>query len=223
MPRVEVALAVTVHGALATRACPRDARGRLLLPASQVKGRLRHACEQVARGLGLPLCRPPYPASMCPHAPEVAAPPCAVCALFGAPAWPSPLRWRDLRADAEPAGGRADTALPSFVRAGVALDRRLGIARPDTAYLVETSPPLPQDGLRLTGDPAIAGHFADGALLHLLLAGCRLAASFGAGETRGLGWSAVDAAARLDGEPVAFDPALLPQLGASARASSAES
>lgn len=223
MPRVEVALAVTVRGAFAIGGSPRDVRGRLLLPASQVKGRLRHACEQVARGLGRPVCRPPDATRMCPYAPEVAAPPCIVCALFGAPAWPSPLRWRDLHADGTPPGGRADAALPTVLRAGVALDRRLGIAVQDSAYLVETSPSLPGDGWRFAGDPAITGTLAGAAALHLLLAGCRLVASFGAGETRGLGWSAVAASARLDGEPVAFDPAALAQLGAATGGASGES
>jgi hypothetical protein len=142
------------------------------------------------------------------------AAPCVVCALFGAPAWPSPLRWRDLVADSAPPGGRVDMALPTAMRAGVALDRRLGIAVPESAYLVETSPPLPGDGPRFASDPAITGELAEAASLHLLLAGCRLVASVGAGETRGLGWSAVEATARLDGEPVAFDPAVLGQLGA---------
>src|SRR5205823_4575161 len=131
---------------------------------------------------------------------EVATPPCVVCALFGAPAWPSPLRWRDLRSEAEPAGGAAAAA--PFVRGGVALDRRLGIAVPDSAYLVETSPPLPTAGLRFAGDPAITGSLADAVLLHLLLAGCGLVGSFGAGATRGLGWSTVEATAQLDGAPM---------------------
>src|SRR5205823_103215 len=107
MPRVEVELRVRVRGALsvgglaaadspADRQVVRDAWGRLVLPGSQVKGRLRHACEQVARALGLPVCRAPYAAAMCPRDPAVPTPPCAVCALFGSPAWRSPLRWADL-------------------------------------------------------------------------------------------------------------------------------
>src|SRR5829696_2443702 len=117
MPRLEVGVTVSVRGALATRGA-RDARGRLVLPGSQVKGRLRHAAEQVARGLGLSVCRSPYAAAMCPNAREVEAPPCVVCALFGAPAWPSPLRWRDLRALPEEEGGRATSPPGSLVRGG---------------------------------------------------------------------------------------------------------
>ncbi|HZR97120.1 MAG TPA: RAMP superfamily CRISPR-associated protein [Chloroflexota bacterium] len=211
MPHAEVDFTLTVRGALALRGGARDARGRLVLPASQVKGRLRHACEQVARAVGLAVCRPPDAATMCPQAPQVAAPPCAVCALFGSPAWPSPLRWRDLHASLEPAGGRGAAV---FARAGVALDRRLGVALPGSAYLLETSPPLPGDGLQFAAEPAVVGHVADAAPLHLLLAGCRLVASFGAGATRGLGWSAVEAVARLDGAPLVFDPMALGRLDA---------
>ena len=213
MAYLEVALVVSVYGALARRGA-HDARGRLLLPASQVKGRLRHAAEQVARGVGLPVCRPPHGASMCPNAPEVAMPPCAVCALFGAPAWPSPLRWHDLRAEPEPAGGRGSPPPVTVVRGGVALDRRLGIAVPDSAYVLEATPALASDDLRFTADPAIAGEMADAALPQLLLAACRLVTSFGAGKSRGLGWSTVEAAARLDGVPLAFEPAALSRLGA---------
>jgi CRISPR/Cas system CSM-associated protein Csm3 (group 7 of RAMP superfamily) len=185
-----------------------------VLPGSQVKGRLRHAAEQVARGLGLSVCRSPYAAAMCPNAPEVEAPPCVICALFGAPAWPSPLRWRDLRALPEEEGGRATSPPGSLVRGGVALDRRLGTAAPGSAYFVETTPALSGETLRFQADPAIAGQVADAALPQLLLAACRLVASFGAGGSRGLGWSTVEATARLDGEPLAPDPAGLSRLGA---------
>ncbi|HLH25048.1 MAG TPA: RAMP superfamily CRISPR-associated protein [Chloroflexota bacterium] len=217
MPRVEVALAVTVHGALATGVGSRDARDHLVLRGSQIKGRLRQACEQVARSLGLAVCRPPAPATMCPRAPQVVAPPCVVCALFGAPPWPSPLRWRDLRAVVEPASGGAEPPLPPFARAGVALDRRLGVAVPASAYLVKTSPPLPADGLRFASESAITGSLAEAALLQLLLASCRLLDSVGAGETRGLGWSVVEATARLDGQPVAFEAAALGRLTATSQ------
>ena len=213
MPRLEVALAVSVQGALATRGA-RDARGRLSLPGSQVKGRLRHAAEQVARGVGLSVCRPPDAAAMCPNAPVVAAPPCVVCAVFGAPAWPGALRWHDLHAAPEAPSGRTPAVAAAAVRAGVALDRRLGIAVPDSPYLVETSS-LGSEALPFEADPAIAGEVADAALAQLLLAACRLVVSYGEGASRGLGWSEIEATARLDGEPLALDPAELRRLAAS--------
>ncbi|HEY7067237.1 MAG TPA: RAMP superfamily CRISPR-associated protein [Chloroflexota bacterium] len=211
MPRVEIALTITVHGALAVAGGARDARGDLVLRGSHVKGRFRHACEQAARALGLPVCQPPDPASMCPNAPGVGQPPCSACTLFGAPAWPSPLRWADLRAEAA-AGPTGAKVLPTFVRAGVALDRRLGTAVADAAYLVETSPALPGAAVRFASERAISGHLDDPALLPLLLAGARLVTGMGAGATRGLGWSEVQATARLDGEPVVFEPAALARL-----------
>jgi CRISPR/Cas system CSM-associated protein Csm3 (group 7 of RAMP superfamily) len=221
MPRVEVALDVRVHGALsvgglggaaplADRHVVRDAWGRLLLPGSHLKGRMRHACEQVARTLGLPVCRAPHAAAMCPRDPSVPTPPCPVCALFGSPAWPSPLRWADLPcADEQSTDGGAGTPLPAALRAGIALNRRRGTVEAGRLFFLETSPPLPAGGLRFAHERAIAGQLADAAPLQLLLAGCRLLTSFGGGETRGLGWSAVAAEARLDDAPVAFAPGQL--------------
>ena len=90
---------------------------------------------------------------MCPNAPAVAAPPCVVCALFGAPALAQPAARRDLPVAPESAAGRADLLLPTVARSGVALDRRLGVALPGSAYRVETSPPLLADGVRFAADP----------------------------------------------------------------------
>ena len=228
MPRVEVALSVRVCGALsvgglargetlADRHVVRDAWGRLLLPGSHVKGRLRHACEQVARALGQPVCRAPRAERMCPQAADVPSPPCIVCTLFGSPAWRSPLRWRDLPCVDElgpslltpemPAAGRTDgtaTQAPIFLRPGVALNRRRGTAEEGRLFFLETSPPLPTSGLRFAGERAIVGQLSDSDAVQWLLAACRLVASFGGGETRGLGWSEVTAAARLDGAAVGY-------------------
>ncbi len=227
MPRVEVELRVRVRGALsigglatgetlADRQVVRDGWGRLLLPGSQVKGRLRHACEQVARALGLPACQAPRAERMCPRDPAVPDPPCAVCALFGSPAWKSPLRWADLHCrDEAPADGSTPVArrgpprLPAAVRAGVALNRRRGTAEAGRLFLVETSPPLPAPGLLFVHPRAIRGHLPDATPLQLLLAGSRLLTGFGAGETRGLGWSEVDAVARVDGALVEFEPSAI--------------
>lgn len=213
MPRVEVALTITVHSALAARGGP-DSRGRTVIRASQVKGRLRHSAEQVARALDVPICRSPRPATMCPNASAVAVPPCPVCALFGAPAWPSPLRWHDLHATLEPADERGMAATAVAVRSGVALDRRLGTGLLDSAYELAVSPVPSSQGLRFAAEPAITGELTDTASLQLLLAACRLVAGFGAGQSRGLGWSTVEATARLAGEPYAFDPAALGRLSA---------
>lgn len=224
MPRIEIALQVDVTSAiavgglgdqdsLADRRVARDAWGRLVLPGSHVKGRLRHACEQVARTLGLAVCQAPRAESMCPRAAGVSTPPCAVCKLFGSPALRGPLRWRDLpcleEAATETGSGRrasrAAAPLPADLRAGIARSRRRGTVEAGRLFYLETSPPLPGAGLRFAHARAVDGRLEDVSGLTLLLAGCRLVASLGGGATRGLGWCALRADARVDGEPYAFD------------------
>ncbi|MGA9380463.1 MAG: RAMP superfamily CRISPR-associated protein, partial [Phormidium sp.] len=39
-------------GSLADKPIIRNAKGQLIIPASQLKGRLRHECEKIARSLG---------------------------------------------------------------------------------------------------------------------------------------------------------------------------
>ena len=54
-------------GSLADKPIVRTASGDLLIPASQLKGRLRHECEKLLRGLGWPICHSPNPQNMCPE------------------------------------------------------------------------------------------------------------------------------------------------------------
>jgi CRISPR/Cas system CSM-associated protein Csm3 (group 7 of RAMP superfamily) len=54
-------------GSLADKPVVRDGSGRLIIPASQIKGRLRHQCERLARGLNWPVCYSPVAQTMCPQ------------------------------------------------------------------------------------------------------------------------------------------------------------
>src|SRR5262245_59460114 len=56
-------------GGLADKALQRDAWNRPIIPGSQLKGRVRHSCERIAAGLGIPICAAPVEATMCPHGP----------------------------------------------------------------------------------------------------------------------------------------------------------
>lgn len=58
-------------GSLADKPILKNAEGRLVIPASQVKGRLRHECEKLARGLKWPVCESPSAALMCPQISDV--------------------------------------------------------------------------------------------------------------------------------------------------------
>jgi CRISPR/Cas system CSM-associated protein Csm3 (group 7 of RAMP superfamily) len=67
---VETALCVGAGGStgsLADKPIIRTAEGKLLIPASQLKGRVRHECEKIARGLGWSVCDSPKPDRMCPQ------------------------------------------------------------------------------------------------------------------------------------------------------------
>jgi hypothetical protein len=134
-----------------------------------------------------------------------------VCALFGSPGRAAPLRWADLalRGEGEDAALGAGARSGTW-RVGVALDRRRDTAV-GAPYALETSPVL-FDALTFANIRAVTGTLAEPRGLHLLLAGCRLLASFGAGASRGLGWSEVQATARVDGETLAFDAAALTKL-----------
>ena len=182
-----------VTGTLADKVVTRDARGRFVIPGSQVKGKLRHACEQLLRARGASLCRPPLPERMCPHDERVANPPCLLCALFGSPAERSRLRFHDLVAEETEADDEA-------LRAMVSLNRRRRTAEAQRLFLVETAPNVPD--LLFASEEAITGHVETEAHVHLLLAGLRMLFAWGGGASRGLGWGVLTANAWLGGRDV---------------------
>lgn len=213
MPQVEIALTVVLDTPLSTagraargsafaRDLARDGWGRLILPAAHLKGRLRHACLQLARALDLAACTP-----AAPHAPDARAA-CPLCALFGAPGQPGALRWRDLpHLDADAAAAPGLDA-PAIARAGLALSRPRGVAVAG-AHWRPATPALPAGVLRFGHPRAIEGAVAALAPVHLLLAGCRLLTHVGQGRSRGLGWARAEAVARVDGAPLALEPTAL--------------
>jgi CRISPR/Cas system CSM-associated protein Csm3 (group 7 of RAMP superfamily) len=177
---------------LADKVVTRDARGRFVIPASQVKGKLRHACEQMLRAQGVALCRPPRPDEMCPHI-EGVTPPCLLCGIFGSPAVRSRLRFHDLTA--------MEKDLPQeTLRAMVSINRRRRTSEAGRLFLIETAPNL--KGLTFENAEAVMGYVSEAAHAHLLLAGLRLLFAWGGGSSRGLGWGSLTAEATLDGETI---------------------
>lgn len=67
----------------------KDLAGNPLLPASSLRGALRHRAEKILRTLGIEVCRPESPEGACPAVTQEEAVPglCAACRLFGAPGW----------------------------------------------------------------------------------------------------------------------------------------
>lgn len=74
-----------------------DAAGRPLLPASSLRGALRHRAEKVLRTLGVHACRPEEPAEACKAVTKIeqVGDLCPACLLFGAPGWGTLLQVPD--------------------------------------------------------------------------------------------------------------------------------
>jgi len=186
-------------GSLADKPIVRTAKGELLIPASQLKGRLRHECEKLLRGLHWLVCESPNPQTMCPqqsHLKEIRdiarrferedyrvegykGYHCRVCQMFGNPALPSHLLFDDLICTIEPEN------LPEVLRPGVTLNRRRRTAEDQKLFLLETSPANTQ--LRFQGEI----HLLPGYLPYtkaLLLASLQHIHALGGSKSGGLGW-----------------------------------
>ena len=193
-------------GSLADKPIIRNGRGQLLIPASQFKGRLRHECEKLARGLNWAVCESPNPPTMCPQRSHLKDKQdiasrferadyklgdaedkpfglryhCIICQIFGNPVLPSRVIFDDLVCTEAPEN------LPEEVlRPGVTLNRRRKTAEDKKLYFLETSPPNAQ--LRFAGDihlqpdsPAYAKALILAALHHIH--------ALGGSKSAGLGW-----------------------------------
>ena len=207
-----VGAAGAVH-AFADKVITRNAIGEFIIPASQVKGKLRHACEQILRSQNVPICHPPRPDRMCPtiDADDLGRPlplsqggvRCIMCHIFGSPAYPSRLRFLDLVVD--------QSQLPTETfRQMVSLNRVRRTAQEHRLFLIETAPHF--DGLSFTKTDAITGYVTDRRHLHLLLVGLKALFSWGGAASRGMGWGSAEFAARLDGELVVINKQEVAQL-----------
>jgi len=178
------------------RTVERDAEGLVYIPASSLKGRVRRACEQVARQVGLHVCRAPRPNGMCSaHTQQ----PCLVCRVFGAPGRGSTLHWQDARLVQDYrnvfAGDETNRQAQFYTRTQVQLSRALGIAAPDHLFTSEFAIENLRFESAITGwldVTPIAGEEAGGGYeLLLLLAGLQLVNTLGSGSSRGAGHSMI--------------------------------
>lgn len=164
-------------------ATARDARGRLILPASALRGALRIELERLLRGRGEPACRASGPAD-----PDATPCACPVCRLFGTEGvGTGTLRLEDARlegtertADLRPrvavsrATGTVAHRLLGFAETGE-VDGRNGACFRAAAWLVPRSEEE-RDGVALDEDR------------RNLAAACRALSALGGGKSRGLGW-----------------------------------
>ncbi|MCR4407439.1 MAG: RAMP superfamily CRISPR-associated protein [Anaerolineae bacterium] len=173
------------------RTVERDADGLAYIPASSLKGRVRRACEQVARQSGLRVCHAPRPGGMC-SAHEQA---CLVCRVFGSPGRGSELHWQDARLAQDYrsvfSGDEANREAQFYARTQVQLSRGLGTAAPDRLFTSEFTVENLEFRSAITGwldvTPIAGDDTTGGYELLLLLAGLRLVNTLGSGSSRGSG------------------------------------
>jgi CRISPR/Cas system CSM-associated protein Csm3 (group 7 of RAMP superfamily) len=187
---------------LADKPIIRNGEGKLLIPASQLKGRLRHECEKIARGLGWPVCMSPKAETMCPQraglnnsefqlevyqVTEDHRYHCLICQIFGNPSLPSRLLFDDLICTESPEN------LPSeVIRPGTTINRRRQTADDQKLYFLETSPM--NATLKFQGNIYILPSLNPEQGLNpdygkaLLLAALKHINALGGSKSAGLGW-----------------------------------
>ncbi|MCD8487748.1 MAG: RAMP superfamily CRISPR-associated protein [Desertifilum sp.] len=199
--KIDSALCVGAGGAsgsLADKPIIRTAKGTLLIPASQLKGRLRHECEKLSRGLGWSICESPNPQTMCPQRAGLSGHferpeydrgdrdrngnvqhHCLICQIFGNPTQPASVLFDDLVCHEEPEN------LSEVLRPGVTINRRRQTAEDRKLYFLETSPANAQ--LQFTGSIHFLSTCPDYARV-LILAGLQHIHALGGSKSAGLGW-----------------------------------
>jgi len=209
--RIEIALRLLLDspvsigsGALADSTADKPivklADGSPVIPGSAIKGKTRHASEQIARALygnqwKWPGCAPPR--ALCQRDDL-----CPVCRVFGTPSTRSLLKFSDLRLTANPTVVKMPEnewrhlARRTELRAGVSLSRALRTAQENRLFSVETFHPA--EAVSFTG--SIRGTVENRMEVALLLAALTFTRSVGGGKTRGLGWGRLEAAVKIEGE-----------------------
>jgi CRISPR/Cas system CSM-associated protein Csm3 (group 7 of RAMP superfamily) len=174
---------------LLDRTLRRDARGAVYIPASTIKGRLRNACEHVARLYDAPenrlqVCIPPRPQTMCRG-----FQPCIVCRLFGSPYLGERLFFED--AVLQPVlADIYDPDSQAQPRTRVKLDRQRGVAEEGHLFSTEYAEAMLifeahiMGRLPLTPCADDIGHAYE---LLLLAAGVRMVQALGGDKSVGCG------------------------------------
>ncbi len=179
-------------GALADKTIIRNAKGQLIIPASQLKGKLRHECEKIMRGLGWQIFYAPTAEELCPTTEQVNAEflsryeienyrgyHCPISKIFGNPILPSHIIVDDLICNL------GKDTLQETYRPGVTINRRRGTAEDQKLFFLETSPP--NSKLEFTGAIYLLPGYPSYAKA-LILAGLRHIHALGGSKSAGLGW-----------------------------------
>ncbi|BAY07503.1 RAMP superfamily CRISPR-associated protein [Calothrix sp. NIES-2098] len=181
-------------GSLADKPIVRNAQKQLIIPASQLKGRLRHECEKLARGLGWQIFESPAAETLSPlevnedrsHLRQdytvegYRGYHCLVSQIFGDPFLPSRVIVDDLICKVP------EEELPEVLRPGVTINRKRRTAEERKLYLLETSPANAQ--LEFEGEIHLLKPNCPEYAKPLILAALHHIHALGGSKSAGLGW-----------------------------------
>lgn len=188
-----------VQGVGIDKATARDTDGKLIIPGSTLKGRIRWECERIARALGWDVCQSPQADNMCPyywhHSGVQGEKFCDICQIFGSSARRSTLWFSDAAlGDDERLKGtpvlqsrksvNERRLFDAQIRPGVSISRMRRTAFSERLFFTETSAP----NARFRFQAMIEGDLPSDRHRALLLAGVRSLSLVGGGRSRGLGW-----------------------------------
>ena len=180
-------------GSTADKSIVRNVQGQLIIPGSQLKGRLRHECEKLARSLGWWVTESPIAEKMSPdcipdefkhqaHHYQLPGYPgyhCFISQIFGNPILPSRLIMDDLVCEI------SKEALGEVIRPGVSINRSRRTAEDQKLFFLETSPSNAQ--LLFTGQFQLLTGCPDYAE-PLIAAALTSIHALGGSKSAGLGW-----------------------------------
>lgn len=177
-------------GSLADKPIVRNAQGQLLIPGSQLKGRLRHECEKLARGLGWTIFSAPLPKNLSPMTvesrfedkytvPGYRGYHCLVSQIFGDPILPSRIFVDDLICSIP------GTDLAEILRPSVTINRRRRTSDEKKLFFLETSPVNAQ--LKFEGEIYLLPQSPEYSEA-LIMAGLQHINALGGSKSAGLGW-----------------------------------
>ncbi len=170
-----------IHKGITKSAYIRDIRDDRIyaIPATTIKGILRHRLEYFLRGLGKPCCY------------DQDCGKCIPCDIFGHPRSKSPLFFQDASCEAT-----------IKIRPGVRINRKRKVALDKHLYSIETVEAEKfQTEIRGFFESYERALYVCG----LIWMAARFCEGFGAGRSHGLGWSRLDEfEAEIDGEKIAL-------------------
>jgi len=174
------------------RATARTKTGEPYLPASALKGLIRHSLGRLLAGAGITCCTGAGPELTCSG-----DDPCPVCRLFGRPGHEGKVKFSDahlapnqtgmacLFSEGGPGAPHRPTGLGYTMRPGLAVFRKTGTALEDHLFFFESTA-LPGEEMLFTADLTVLAELTPEEETWLKAAAAAVMA-VGAGKTRGLG------------------------------------